>query len=263
MPNLGSTDTPAAAQSLDLPSGYSPAFEEDSGDLVINDSNGNTALRWDDTNGQFQLAAPLDADGNDVTNVGTLDPDELLTIPNNSRIDLLGAELIAGFKERSDALGQNLPFTFSLPRSETYRVHILIVYNLFFDFSNVDITINIEGETYDYTEVTQSGTATVSGASDMDLLRGCDGAGLNTGHWVISNQEDGQRAALYGLGAVLISDAYLRETRDYGVPNSNPYDVTISSPQLEGADTSGNNRLMMLAVKEPNLTDLASARGEI
>jgi len=77
MPNLGSTDTPAAAQSLDLPNGYSPAIEEDSGDLVINDSNGNTALRWDDTNGQFQLAAPLDAGGNDVTNVGALGTEEV------------------------------------------------------------------------------------------------------------------------------------------------------------------------------------------
>jgi len=81
MANLGSTDTPAAAQSLDLPNGYSPAFEEDSGDLVINDSNGNTVFRWDDTNGKFQLAAPLDADGNDVTNVGALGTDEVTTGP--------------------------------------------------------------------------------------------------------------------------------------------------------------------------------------
>jgi len=66
MANLGSTDTPAAAQSLDLPNGYSPAFEEDSGDFVINDPNGNTALRWDATNGEWN------ADGNDVTNVGAL-----------------------------------------------------------------------------------------------------------------------------------------------------------------------------------------------
>jgi len=79
MANLGSTDTPAAAQSLDLPNGYSPAFEEDSGDLVINDSNGNTVFRWDDTNGQFQLAAPLDADGNDVTNIGSLGTEDLDT----------------------------------------------------------------------------------------------------------------------------------------------------------------------------------------
>jgi uncharacterized protein YuzE len=75
--NLGSTNTPVAAQSLDLPNGYSPAFEEDSGDLVINDTNGNTVFRWDDTNGQFQLAAPLDAGGNDVTNVGALSTEEV------------------------------------------------------------------------------------------------------------------------------------------------------------------------------------------
>jgi len=72
MTNLGSTNTPAAAQSLELPNGYAPAIEESSGDLVINDTNGNTVLRWDDTNGKWKLAAALDADGNDVTNVGAL-----------------------------------------------------------------------------------------------------------------------------------------------------------------------------------------------
>jgi hypothetical protein len=79
MANLGSTDTPAAAQSLDLPNGYSPAIEEDSGDLVINDTNNNTTLRWDDTQGEWQLAATLDAGNNDVTNVGTIDTDVLGT----------------------------------------------------------------------------------------------------------------------------------------------------------------------------------------
>jgi hypothetical protein len=66
MANLGSTDTPAAARSIDLPGGYAPAIEEDSGDLIINDSNGNTTLRWDDANGAWQLAAPLDTDGTDL-----------------------------------------------------------------------------------------------------------------------------------------------------------------------------------------------------
>jgi hypothetical protein len=79
MTNLGSTNTPAAAQSLELPNGYAPALEESSGDLVINDTNGNTVLRWDDTNAKWQLAATLDADGNDVTNVGALGTDEVTT----------------------------------------------------------------------------------------------------------------------------------------------------------------------------------------
>jgi len=84
MANLGSTDTPAAAESLDLPNGYSPAFEEESGDLVINDTSGNTALRWDDTNGKWQLAAPLDASSNDVTNVGALDTEESVTVTGDA-----------------------------------------------------------------------------------------------------------------------------------------------------------------------------------
>jgi len=80
MANLGSTDTPAAAQSLDLPNGYSPAVEEDSGDLVVNDPNGNTALRWDATNGEWN------ANSNDVTNVGALDTEESVTVTGDDTI---------------------------------------------------------------------------------------------------------------------------------------------------------------------------------
>jgi len=78
MANLGSTDTPAAAQSLNLPNGYSIAVEDNSGDLVIEDPNANIVLRWDDTNGEWQLGNNLDGGDNDLTNLNRAAAQELL-----------------------------------------------------------------------------------------------------------------------------------------------------------------------------------------
>jgi len=62
MANLGSTDTPVAAESLDLPNEYSVAVEETSGDLVVEDPNANIVLRWDETDGKWQLGDLTNAD---------------------------------------------------------------------------------------------------------------------------------------------------------------------------------------------------------
>jgi len=73
MGNLGSTDTPAAVQSLELPEGY--GIDVENGNFIVTDPNGAVVFRWDDTAGEWQLAATLDADGNDLTNVGAIDAD--------------------------------------------------------------------------------------------------------------------------------------------------------------------------------------------
>jgi len=81
MANLGSTNTPAAVKSLDLPNGYGVDVDENSGNLVINDPNGNIVLRWNEGNGEWQLAATMNADGNDMTNVGAFGAKEVNTGP--------------------------------------------------------------------------------------------------------------------------------------------------------------------------------------
>ena len=122
MANLGSTDTPAAAESLELPNGYAPAFEEDGGGLVVNDSNGNTTLRWDNANGKWQLAAPLDADSNNLTNVGALDTEESVTGTGDDTITL-GRDHGNVFQGRAVAVGvgaranANADFVVDDPRS--------------------------------------------------------------------------------------------------------------------------------------------------
>ena len=116
MANLGSTDTPAAVESLDLPNGYSPAFEEDSGDLVINDPNGNTALRWDATNGEWN------ANSNDVTNIGALETEESVTVTGDDTVTygrdhgnvFQGTAVAVGVGARANA---NADFAVDDPRS--------------------------------------------------------------------------------------------------------------------------------------------------
>lgn len=51
MSNLGSSGTPVKGESFSLPDGHS--FDNDGGDLVWKDSNGNVVARWDETNGEF------------------------------------------------------------------------------------------------------------------------------------------------------------------------------------------------------------------
>jgi hypothetical protein len=205
MANLGSTDTPAAAQSLDLPNGYSPAFEEDSGDLVINDSNGNTVFRWDDTNGQFQLAAPLDADGNDVTNVGALGTDELnnriQVTEGDDLVDIINNQASSGDLIEFD--GSQTTFTVSSTLTPPTRIELRagardnIVIKKGFDGTLIEADDEnvYKGIEFNCNKANHTGDGVVDAANDTQRIRfvDCtikDAAGDNRVH-------DGHKAHRY------------------------------------------------------------------
>lgn len=88
MAELGSEDTQVEGQSFGLPSGFS--WGEDAGDLVAFDSNGNVALRYDEsagTNGEwaveelsveisFHLPEATEGDEAPSNRTIAIDPDE-------------------------------------------------------------------------------------------------------------------------------------------------------------------------------------------